>query len=348
MGDRDYSLSVWLKDFPAGLDTKTDPTDLKDGSTPAAYGLDLDVDQRLAAGSVPVGTARTAKTFDNIEDAYGNTNTYYWYYNRLWRWDDNDLYWGAQGYDNYFYPVGRTLREFSETATDILTVLPYGEFQLAVFKADCTYVVSNIQDTRDLTFKTDCYQEISIADASHAVELDGVVYASTSTGLKAFTGTGVKDLTRSVRDGASAFSGKELKADYNKKRIIGTDAFVYDVESDRLFDYTTSGFLWTSPALRTDTFAPFVVDNIIFGIEHTDEDDATFTYQHKTGDEDWSDEKRVYCRYDTEIHTSVTEYPDESYMARKFQIRITDMDDNIRIRNIAPEISGAAQHELTV
>jgi len=346
MSDRNFNLSVWLQDFPASLDTKTDPTDLRDGATPAAYGLDLDADQRLAAGSVPTGTTRTAKTYDDIEDTEGNEFTYYWYYNRLWRWSGNKLYWGAQGYDDYFFPVGREFREFNETATPILTVLPFGEFQLAVFKSDATYVLSNIQDTRDLTFKTDVFQEISIADATHAVELDGVVYASTSTGLKAFTGGGVKDLTRLIRDGATAFSGKALTADYNKKRIIGASSFVFDVETERLFDYTTSGFLWTSPALRTRSFAPMSVDSLLFAIEHTDSDDASFTIQTRLSDGRWSDEQRVYCRYESEQYASVVHYPEDPYMSRTFQMRITEMDSNIRIRSISVEVANAAQYEM--
>ena len=348
MADRRFSFPAWLQDFPPGLDTETDVTELKDGFTPEAYGLDLDADNRLKVGSIPTGEARTVKTIASVEDTSGATNTYSWIYNRLWRIDGNKLYWGAQGYDNYFYPVGRDFREFNESATPILAILPFGEFQMAVFKSDVTYVLSNIQDTRDLTFKTDIFQEISIADATHAVELDGVVYASTSSGLKAFTGGGVKDLTSPVRDSSGAFSGKALTANYNKKWIIGAGGFAFDVATERLFDYSTSGFRWTSPALSNTSFAPFVVDRLEFGVEHTDANDAEFTLQIKLADGEWSEEYVIYCPYEQGQYKSVPYVMPNPLFSATFQIRIVAMDSNLAIRKVTAAISQGAQYEYAV
>jgi len=42
-----------------GLDLETDPVDMESTFTPSAYGLNIDVENRLGAGTIPTGTVQS-------------------------------------------------------------------------------------------------------------------------------------------------------------------------------------------------------------------------------------------------------------------------------------------------
>ena len=64
--------------------------------------------------------------------------------------------------------------------------------------------------------------------------------------------------------------------------------------------------------------------------------------------QNWSDDITVLAQWESEKHTSFTHHLERTLFARKFQIRVTDMDSNIRIRSITPSVSQGAQHELAI
>lgn len=333
---RSFDTIPWLSDFPAGLDKKTDPTDLKDGFSPDSFGLALDADQRLAKGTIPSGTARVKKTFTIGAD------TFPWFYNRLWKFDSaNVLEWGARHYDAVFQPQSLSKVSFDEDAENIIEILPFGGDNLAVMKSTGSYVFGNLNDTREFFSKTDIIQEVNITAAANTTELDDVVYASGANGLFAFAGGEVRQITRLVRDDVANFANKALTVDYEKKRIIGASSFVYDVELNRLFDFTTSGFRYTSPQYRQDDFSPFMVERIVFIIEFTDTDEGEFTLQVKYEDEDFTDEEIHAPTNDVGAFTTFALDLGPREQVRKFQIRINDMSDNLRIRRINLDISPA-------
>ncbi|MCP4638850.1 MAG: hypothetical protein GY851_00380 [bacterium] len=335
----EHQFLPWLQfDGAPGVDSETDPVDLKATHTPAGYGFDLDTLGRLKKGTIPSGDTRIAKGVTI------STVPYIWHYNRLWNKTNrtaatasNTLTFGAPLYDDVYYAQGLGKIPFSEDAATIVEFLPFGGDSMAIGKSTGSYVLRGVTDPRGADFwrKGDIIQEIKLATAANATELDSVAYFSAADGLFSFGANGsVTDLTRRVRDSVSDYANIALKPDYSKKRIVGTAKFVYDAETDRLFNFATSGFLWTSPTLHARDFSPFIVDRFSFVIENTSTDDQTFTVQYKLEEDDWYEEHVVEVLKDTGTHTVVHADVFERKSVKKFQVRITAMDGGLAVREV--------------
>jgi len=321
-----------------GLDLETDPVDMESTFTPSAYGLNIDVENRLGAGTIPTGTARVNKTFTVNEKVYD------WHYQRLWLASSNSLIYGAPYYTDKYYKQGIGQIDFDEDATVIVEIIPFGGDSLAIGKSTGSYMLGNLSDIRGEPFwtRSDIMQEIKLSAAANATELDGVAYFSTTDGLFSFQSNGeVKEITRRVRNTLGSFSDVAILPDYKNKRIIGTDKFVYDIEKDRLYDFGTSGFLYTSPVLHDQLFSPILVDKVYFITENTGGDDGEIDVQYKLDENDWSDSETLDVIADTGQHSHVVFIPEERVQCRRFQFRIRRMESNVRIRAVHVDISGA-------
>ena len=344
---RDFNTLVkWLdfeKEGPPGLDKESDPAEMTAGFSPDAYGINIDTENRLAKGTVPTGTARINKT------ATVNSNVYDWHYSRLWRASGNSLIFGAPFYDDAYYKQGIGNILFDEDALAIVEFLPFGRDSLAIGKTTGSYVLSNLNDTRGEPFwgRSDILQEIKLATAANATELDGTAYFSTATGLWAFSDNGqVKEVTRRVRNTIGNFGATAILANYDDKRIIGTATWVYDVARDKLYDYGTAGFRYTSPDLHQERYEPFLPSRLHFIVQNVASplSDQEFTIQMKLEEGDWSDEERVDVLDEQGQYSMVTVEPEMFVgreQGRRFKFRINDMSANLRIRAVYVDVSVA-------
>ena len=279
-----------------------------------------------------------------------NLIPYLWHYRRLWNvtgrtvsGTTNVLKVGAQNYDVKYFQQAPDV-PFTEDANAILGVIPFGDDSLAVIKTTGSYVLSNCNDTRGtrLIQRTPLVQELRATAAANAVELDGALYVSNTGGLIAYQGGKSVELSRKVRDGLTNFSNKALVADYDKARIIGGTEFVYELATEKLFSWATSGFRYTTPQWHLPDYAPVAVDGVIFTVENADNSSGTLSYQIKYDDGEWGDVNVV--QLDAEIEgrsTLVFESMWQSRQSRRFQLRLTALSSNKYIKEIRVEASDA-------
>jgi len=334
---RSYTYSNWLElagDFPPSLNKEVANTQLKVGETPDSYGIDPGADGVLKSGSCPVGTARVATT----KSVAGNT--YYWYYNRLWRIVTTALHVGAPWLDDIFLTQEMSLFDLITTGIE---VIPIGNDQMAVVTATGTYFMDNCRDTRGFFALGRFWQELNADGTTKVTSLDGNLVVSNTTGVFLSDGNSVKELTKLVRDSLGSFSNIAILADYKKKYIIGTDKFVIDLgNGGKLFDFGTSGFLFTSRTLQSDVDArPFAVDAIAFILEQSDTAGGTISWSSKIEDNDWYAESDInivsqqdqYTRHEITLENSRA-------CGRKFAIKITGLSSNIKIKSIQVMVKG--------
>jgi hypothetical protein len=330
-----FNLYVMGGGYPPGLNTETQPTDIKADETPDGYGFDLTIDGGIKKGIIPSGTTRIAKTVTLTSVPY------YWYYNRLWNITNRTastastiLTYGALDYDDIYVPQRLGKLHFSEDANNILAIVPFGRDNLYVGKSTGGYILSNIADSRALFQKTDIMQELAISAAANVVELDGVIYVSNASGLFASTGNETKEVFRKIRSSSVVGTGVALTADYAKKRIVGAATFVYEPETDKVFKYSSTAFRYTTRQFRLPAYDPFSIERVWFVIKRTDSNDVWLTYQLKYEDEDWTDAVTRNFEFISDKYTYVSEDFEQARSARKFQLRITDMSSNLVLKEI--------------
>ena len=315
--------------FPAGLDTETDPVDLKDGMTPDAYGMDIDDPGFLKSGSIPSGTSLIKKQYTI------GANTWDWYYKRAWRSSSANLLWNSPEYTAIILPQGLGKLSFDEDAQSIVTFLPFAGNDMFVGKSTGGYRVPNASSLRGDFQHTNIVPSMLVSTATHATELDGTIYVSNTNGLMAWGGNAVTEVTENVRDSVSIFQSKALTLDQQKKRIIGAASFVYDIATKKLFNFLTSGFRFTSRTLRASkTAVPFTVTAVGFQYVNSGTGDGVIKYQIKRDKNEWEDVITVDVRYDSEERTLATSYPENEFEARSFRLRVTSISSNIKIRSI--------------
>jgi len=146
----------------------------------------------------------------------------------------------------------------------------------------------------------------------------------------------VEELSEKVRTRATT-SGKWLNTavlkDEENRRIIGTAKFVYDVRSKKFFDYSSTGFRFTSRTLMAEDYSPITVSKLGFVIENAGKKRRTMKVQIKR-DKGWEDEEKVTILYD-ETGRTFLEWPLPQFLAaRNFTMRITSMPSDVYIRKI--------------
>lgn len=311
-------------EFPPGLNTQTETYNLRADETPDGYGFDISIDGAIKKNvTAPSGQARIAKT--NGIATGSTTNIYYWYYNRLWRIDQTNLYYYAKFYDDILVEQRNSKIVFDEDLAHIKAICPYGRDSMVVAKTTGSYLLDNISDTRALMGRTDIKQELAVFDTNSIVELNGNVYVSNSNGVYALTEGRVVEISRDLRDNLVGVTNETLTVDYNKQYVITAGGMVYDVERERWFKYNGSSFRYTTRQFHLPDWAPFTVDSLLFVIRHDNEQDGYLKYKVKYEDNDWSTEFRVRLEYQPEQYTLVREDLQESRTVRKIQVQITDL-----------------------
>ena len=327
--------------FPSGLDTETDPTKLRDGYTPSSYNLNIDVPGRLASTtSTPAGTARLQTKYQ--------TN-YNWYFRRLWRAVNANLEYYAPEYTAVLYDQGISKVSFDEDydlATqgdkNIITFFPVGN-NMFVTKAAGGYMIPGASSLAGDFQHGDIEQAMYAATATHATELDGVAYVSNAKGVMAWNGGRVVEITEPVRNSVSNFASQALTVMYPEKRIICGTTGIYDSNFKKLFQYRASGgFLWTSPTMVDNSprdpdgrRASFGVSKVEFIYSTSDNSSGELAYAIQLEDESaWSSNEIVYLEQAEGTRSRQYSAPEKPLISRKFKLRITSLDTNIRIHEI--------------
>ena len=312
--------------FPAGLDTETAPTDLRDGFSPDAYGCDIDHPGRLAqASEIPTGETHVKTTYTVGDD------TWTWYLNRLWRSVAANLSWGAPEYQDAIY--SQTIPcSFDEDTQPIVTFFPAGT---AMFVAKSTggYLLPGAGSPRGRFDHGDIVEAMQVSAAANAIEFDDTAYVSNQYGIMAWKGGPVTEITALAKSRLSVFQNKALTYQRQQRRLVGTNAFVYDPRLKRLYDFSTAGFRFTSRTLTAERDRPFQAYSVGFAFENTTQDDGSLTFQVKR-DTDWSDDYELEIRYEEDVRVRAEQPLDDSIMARQFAVRLTALSPNIRIREI--------------
>ena len=330
---------VLLSDgLPPTLNKVLDATDLKPNESPDSYGLDPA--GYLFAGSCPIGTARVDKTY-TIGAA-----TYHYWFNRLWTFAGTKVKWGAPDYTSVYLAQGRGELDFWEDASPIVTILPMSGTvnAIVVFKTTGAYLIQNADSQRDDFAKSNLIQEAHIANASHATEMGGAVYFTNASGFFVLQGDGtVLELSAPVRTSIAPFASSALTIDYNKRYVIGgANQWCWDALYKRLFDYSATGFRYTSPTLKMKAKGyeanPFTVDAVAMELRFKNTSNGTISFQTNVGDAGWNpvqlhnipnsalNPAEDLCRTLIQLENPRN--------GRRFKLRITALSSNLEVQSI--------------
>lgn len=332
--------------WPATLNSEIDATRLTDGQTPEAWGMDIDHPGYLAVGAAPTGTDRIAKTYTVSATVYN------WYYTRLWKATTTTLEYGYPEYTASFIPHDIPLA-FTEDANNLITFFPFLGNAMFVAKSTGAYSIPNAASPGGGFKHSDINPALGIATAAQATELDGIAYISTANGFFAWDSQGVAELSAAFRTQHGRFAAATLKRDETKRRIIGSlsgsTVFVYDVPSKKFFDYSQSGFRFTSRKLVSRTAQrpaekPFSVAKVGFYYDNTTQGDHTIQFQVRR-DEDWEDPVDVNIAWGDNTRSWIEHALPTNYAARSFQLRITSLTPSLQIKSIGVNTDIPSQTE---
>jgi len=330
MAGSDFQWSTFAKDFPAGLDTETDPGKLKDGFTPDGYGMDPKYPGCLVSGSCPTGTT-AVKSTSTID-----TNVWTWYFRRLWRAVTTTLHYNSREYRDVILYQGLGKLSFLEDAQSIVTFLPF-DANMYVGKSTGGYVVPGAMFMSGNFQHGDIIEALKLSTATHAIEMDGTVYVSNANGLMALGEGGVTPITGKVLDTTALadFQGVPLTVDRQRRWIIGTDKFCYAADQKRLFRFGTSGFRYTTRTLTAPDEKPFLVDALALVYENvaTDQPSGEFKYQIRF-DRDWEREITVSVPYQEETRNRIYLPLQVRERGREFTFRLTGLSSHLHISRI--------------
>ncbi len=320
----EFDIGLLAGDFPPGLNTASRATDLAPNETPDSYGLALTVDGALVKGTtIPTLETRIAGDY---------------HYNRMWARSGTSLTYGAPFYDAVMYSQGLSKIPFLEDAESLIDVfVPFGGSQAYVGKTTGGYILGNLTDKRGQDFwsKTDIIQALKCTAAANVTALDGMVFVCNATGLQAYSNGRVIDATRKVRDALTNFASQALTVDYEKKYIRGGNNFIYEVTTGKLFRWNSTNFRYTSPRHRKPDWSPFAVDRLLFECERSDTNESWLEYEVRLDDDQWrAAPRRVVMDFGEGEYVTKSTTTEDILSTVTFQLRITDMSDNLRIKEI--------------
>jgi len=325
---------------PPALITEIPPELLKPEQSPACHGVDLDDVGYLSAGSIPTGSAEVFKTYSSISDGNSASN-YTWHFNRLWRLDDaagaGECYvrYGAVNYNNFYYRQGHGAIQIPE-ATDLIAILPLGVKSLLVVSDTGANIIYEANDYL-ARFQVSPHIE-ELKGATSPINIDGVVYFLKGSRLFSVDEQ-QKTTEESLPIRGTSLSGT-LTADFVNKRVIVGTSYVYDIATKTWFDYSTSGFSFTSRTVGNKG-KPFCVNRILLEIEHTLTADAEITWSTKFGNREWRTQDPIQIRHDDSyIENLLTQDLIERETAIDFTVRIDSLPSGVKIRNIMISAEG--------
>jgi hypothetical protein len=215
--------------------------------------------------------------------------------------------------------------------------------------ASGSYILNFAKDNRGFFNMNQLSQEMTVATANHALTLGSIPFASNAQGVFSYDGKAVKEWTAKVRNTLGNFSDKEITANYTKGWIIGASSFVVDTTNEKIFDYGTSGFRFTTRTLVGDNGnSPYTVGKIAFIIEHSDAANGTINWQSKVEEGDWMPEEDVVCVYQQGEYARIeTELSNDITTCHRFALSLTGLSSNIKIKSIEICVQGLAQGSIS-
>lgn len=339
----DYQWQPIASVFPAGLDSETDRTKLRDGWTPDAYGMDIDNPGRLVnknaeltAGSAMITPTKTISAV-----------VWTWYYRRCWLISSANLKYNAPEYDAAVLPQGLSIVSFDEDAQSLVQFFPVGRGDMFVAKSTGGYIIPGASSFAGDYQHGHIEPAMKVATSGNAIELDGVPYASNAFGLMRWDGGRVDELTAPVRDDVSTtFANRALTRDVQKRRIIAAGYFVYDVPTKKLFKYTLSStaFRFTTRTLVSGDGAAFRVSKVAFEYFNNTDKAGEITLQARR-DADWELVETREIEHGVGQRRWISHPLRDSLEAREFTLRLTALSAHIHIRRIHVHVSSGFVQE---
>ncbi|MBW1782446.1 MAG: hypothetical protein JRL30_17100 [Deltaproteobacteria bacterium] len=314
--------------FPASLDSETGAANLRDGYTPDAYGMMIDSAGRLRrATSIPTGTAAILNT-----GVLDDSETWTWYFRRYWRKSGLDLLYNAPEVVSVVLPQDLGRLSFDEDSQNVVTFLSFGG-NMYVGKSTGGYGVSNAMSFGGNFQHGNILPSLKISNAANAAELDGTVYVSNAYGLMGWSGGDIEEITAPARTYVSNFANTALTIDPQRRWVVGTDSFVYDVPRKRLYRYNGTSFLYTTRTLTAQNQKPFGVEAVRFSYENLDNKRGSMTLAYKY-EEGWTRGSKITVPYTEGTKGSWIQTIEPGITASKFAMRITNLSANLAIRAI--------------
>ena len=320
--------------FPPKLVTNNASRKLEADSTPNCTGISPTAEGFMQTSSIPSVDTRTVRTY-----SVGG-NTYEWHFTRLWRFNESQVIFGAPDYTDVYYPQGPgyfDMNELDGSTDPILKMLPLGNKDMAFMRAGGTNFIVNANDLFARWFVGDMMQEVRIAAATHAVELDGDIYYVNTDGFYKLNPNGVvEDIGYDV---SGDITPAAVTADYNKKLIRIGDTHIYDVKKEKFFKYSGSDFVFETAELEIDNNT-LTVTEVEFHYDKTDDNYAEIEFQTQV-------EERGYDVTYTLPIESATRGTEQSASlqinadtGKTFQLKINTLPSNIKLTGIYVYLEG--------
>jgi len=317
--------------FPPKLVTNNPATLLQESETPEATGISVSSEGYMANGTIPTGAARTTRSYSV------SGNTWYWYYDRLWRFSGSTVYYNAPYYTTVIYPQALGNVDLNGNSNSILAMIPIGETGLIFMRNGGSNILAQANDKRAFFFVTDFIQEASITNATYAVELDGLVYFINTKGLFSISDAGkITELSIPVR---GSITPAALTCDYEHKYIIIGTSFAYDVQAQKFFQYSGSTFNYYSRKVRSSDNSAVTIDSVSFEFDKSATTSAEIKFVIQTEERGWSKPYTVSVSDREEENERVSANVDP-YVGLSWQLRITQLPSNIKLKNIWIRIKG--------
>lgn len=346
-GSLDAEWVTLCDKWPSTLNKDAMPESLAENESPDAYGLGLDKSNALYYEASPsVGTAWAGISTVSAPTYPPATCTWRFFNNRLFGYvtaGGTTLYYGAYGYDSHYMIQDLGYVPVDYENSNITNVIPFGN-NVAVFKDDYLYVIRNA-DSSGSGFVAELVKQASgLPVAGNVISMDGVLVWLNTHGLFAYDGQSITELSYSLRSSLAPFvssSITSLTGDFEKKRVIGlsgaTPKFILQLggEKPQLFDYSTSGFKWTSKTLVAEDAAPIMIDKVCLVYQYSASDRASVTLGVKVNDT-WKTESAFAIRPGADASgNGFVEIPlTNVYACRKFALKITDISSSFYISSI--------------
>jgi hypothetical protein len=162
--------------------------------------------------------------------------------------------------------------------------------------------------------------------------VDGKVACSTGDGVFLLSQQDTTELTRKVRS-ETQFQHKALTLDRDTMRLVGAASFVIDLENGKVFDYSTAGFLYTTPTITDPRGKSFVPQQLRFVYESSAA--GTATLQYKRDEESWSTAETITFDPTSQERPSIADWTyGDRVGGHEWTFRFTALSAGVKIRGI--------------
>jgi len=347
MAERGTPSAEWVPlatKFPCTLSKDMAPEAIADGESPDAFGLGIDKPGWLYYDSAPSsGTAWTGINTVSAPTYAPATCTWRYCFNRLFGFPATGatVYYGAMNYDSTYLlqNLGFIPVDDSGESSDITNIVPILGGLVAVFKSANLHIIRNADSPGGSLTAEYVKQSTGLPVAGNVLVMDDTLIWCNTHGVFSYNGQTITELTLPIRNNLGTFVSTavtSLTADFEKRRVIGlntTGKFIIDLnDKPMLYDYSTSGFRFTSKTLVAEDASPLLIDKIMLVYQYSASDSATVNIDVKINDE-WKTESTFTIRPATD--NGMAMIPLSNMLAcRKFAMRITNMSSSLYINSI--------------